>query len=92
MSNLIKRTEKTADGLRSKLFDVLDALIEDRITIDQVEAVCAVSDQITNSARTELEVQVKMEELLHIKEDRLNRAVTLLTHTIDGDEDVAIFQ
>ena len=84
MSDLIKRTEKTADGLRSKLFDVLDALIEDKISIEQVEAVCAVSDQIIKSARVELEIQIEQEAIDQRKDDRLNGAVKMLSKTM-GD-------
>ena len=56
MSDLTTRTEKTADGLRNKLFDTLDALIADKIEIETVEAICAISDKIIESSKAELEI------------------------------------
>lgn len=47
---------KTSEGLRDRLFDTLDALIEKRIGKSEVEAVCYVSEQIIKTAQIELEV------------------------------------
>ena len=47
---------KTSEGLRDRLFDTLDALIEKKIGKNEVEAVCYVSEQIIKTAQIELEV------------------------------------
>lgn len=47
---------KTAEGLRSRLFDVLDGLLDKSITTKEVEAFCYASEQIMNVARHELDM------------------------------------
>lgn len=84
MSNLIDRSEKTSDDLRSRLFDVLDLVIKDKIKLDQVEAVCALSDQIINSAKVELEIQIEQEELRRKESLRLNQKIELIGNTIEA--------
>jgi hypothetical protein len=72
MSNLTIRTEKTADGLRSKLFDTLDALIQDKISLETVEAVCAISDKIIASSKVELDIFRERERVAkELREDEL---------------------
>jgi hypothetical protein len=46
---------KTADGLRDRLFDVLDGIIAGKLKKDDVEAICYTSEQILKSAQIELE-------------------------------------
>ena len=51
-----KMKNQTAEGLREKLFDTLDALIDKKITTKEAEAVCYVSEQIIKTANIELEM------------------------------------
>lgn len=48
-------SNRTADGLRDRLFDTLDALIEKKIGKNEVESVCYISEQIIKTAQIELE-------------------------------------
>ncbi len=70
---------KTAEGLRDRLFDALDAVIEKKLGKDEVESICYVSEQILKTARHELEEfqefskvehQKKEDEILKIREQR----------------------
>ena len=64
MKEMITRQNKTADGLRHRLFDTLDALIEGKIKPSTVENICMVSDQILNSAKLELEIELARESTI----------------------------
>lgn len=48
--------DKTAEGLRDRLFDALDAVIDKKLGKDEIESICYVSEQILKTARHELEV------------------------------------
>ena len=82
---------KTADGLRDRLFDTLDALIEKKIGKDEVEAVCYVSEQIIKTAHIELEFarefnkneELKRHHELSMKREEKNN-IALLAKTIDS--------
>lgn len=88
MTGLVERSEKTNDGLRSRLFDVLDGVIKGDVKIEQVEAVCALSDQIINSARVELEVREGEEELKRKEALRLAAATSSLKMLISDNEEL----
>ena len=53
-------SNKTAEGLRDRLFNALDGLIEKRIETKEVEAICYLSEQIIKTAQTELEISREM--------------------------------
>ena len=64
MNSMIIRQNKTADGLRSRLFDTLDALIDGKISSEKVSNVCFISEQILNSAKLELEIEMSKEKII----------------------------
>ena len=74
MSGFVETQINTSSGLRDKLFETLDKLIEGKINLDYVEGVVAVSEQIITSARLDFEVAVKHQEY---KERRENILVDL---------------
>ena len=49
-------SNNTADGLRDRLFEALDRVIDKKISNKEVESVCFVSEQIIKTARVELEL------------------------------------
>ena len=63
MNSMVNRQNKTADGLRSRLFDTLDALIKNEVTPAKVDSVCLLSDQILKSAKLELEIELEKERV-----------------------------
>ena len=82
---------KTADGLRSRLFDALDKVIDKTISPKEVEAVCFVSEQIIKTARVELEiaqeqnradVNRRQHELTLKREER--ESIKMLGNTIEA--------
>ena len=54
-------SNKTADGLRDRLFDTLDALIDKKIGKNEVESVCYLSEQILKTAEIELNIMREVE-------------------------------
>lgn len=52
----MSKDNATAEGLRSRLFDALDRVINKEITNKEVESICYVSEQIIKTARVELEI------------------------------------
>lgn len=86
---------KTADGLRDRLFDALDAVIERKLGKDEVESICYVSEQILKTARHELEVfqessrvekQKRDDERAIKKEEK--EALLMLKNTISATLDI----
>lgn len=93
-------SNKTADGLRDRLFDALDAVIEKKISTKEVEAICYVSEQIIKTAQTELEIyreQTRREEIANNHTLAMKReekeTIKLLGKTIQSvevlDEDIS---
>ena len=66
---------KTADGLRSRLFDALDSLIEKKMSPQEVESICYLSEQIIKTANVELDL---MRESNKEKKNERNFQITLL--------------
>ena len=60
MSNLVIRQEKTLDGLRDRLYGTLDAIIADKIPTKNVDCICAISEQIINSAKLEIDTMLRI--------------------------------
>jgi len=60
MSNLVIRQEKTLDGLRDRLYGTLDAIIADTIPAKNVDCICAISEQIINSAKLEIDTMLRI--------------------------------
>ena len=84
---------KTAEGLRDRLFDALDGLIDGTVDTKKVESICYISEQIIKTAQTELEVyreQTRRTELQNQHELSMRReekdAIKLLGKTIDSIE------
>ena len=69
MNNMINRQNKTADGLRSRLFDTLEALIDGTCTWEKVSNVCFISEQILNSAKLEFEIEIEREKVAKEKRE-----------------------
>lgn len=65
---------KTADGLRSRLFDALDGLIDKKISSSEVESICYLSEQIIKTANVELDL---MREANKDKEAERNYQITM---------------
>jgi hypothetical protein len=84
---------KTAEGLRDRLFDTLDALIEKRISSKEVEGICYVSEQIIKTANTELELireqnrfnEYKMQHEITMKREEKD-AIKMIGKTIESIE------
>ena len=68
MTSMIQRQNKTADGLRNRLFDTLDSLIDGKIDSEKVSGVCFISEQILKSAQLEFDIEIEREKT--IKEKR----------------------
>lgn len=82
--------EKTAEGLRDRLFNALDAVIEKKISKEDVESICYVSDQILKTARHELDVFIEFERVekqkredKRIEKKEEKESVLMLKSTID---------
>jgi len=69
MNSMINRQNKTADGLRERLFDTLDALIKNEVSGAKVDSVCMLSDQILKSAKLELEIELEKERIVKDKRE-----------------------
>ncbi len=88
-------SEKTAAGLRDRLFDALDKVISKEISTKEVESICYVSEQIIKTARVELEefqernradVNRRNHELTVLREEK--ESVLLLGNVIDAAVDM----
>jgi len=86
-------SSKTADGLRERLFDALDAVIEKRIKKEDVESICYVSEQIIKTANVELEIMreqanLKREERLYQIEMKKQEkdSILMLKETLENIE------
>jgi len=53
---------RTADGLRERLFEALDLFIDKKITSQEIEGICYLSEQIIKTANVELEFQKEFNE------------------------------
>jgi len=78
------RQDLTSKGLRDRLFGVLDGIIDGKVTPEQVESVCYVSEQMIKSARLDLEVEQERIKMLRENEERMQNATTLLAETIEN--------
>lgn len=85
---------KTAEGLRDRLFDALDGLIEKRIEAKEVESICYISEQIIKTAQTELEItmernralELERQHMLTMKREEKN-SIKMLSNTIEAITD-----
>lgn len=88
-------SNKTAEGLRDRLFDTLDALIDKKIGKNEVESICYVSEQILKTAHIELEIareaqraiESNRQHELQIKRESRESAL-LLSRTIEKIKDI----
>lgn len=88
-------SNKTAEGLRDRLFDTLDALIEKKIGKSEVESVCYISEQILKTAQIEIEIAREAQKAiesdrqyqLQIKRES-KEASLMLSRTIDSIKDI----
>ena len=78
---MIVRQNKTADGLRSRLFDALDGLIEGKVSTEEVSNICFISEQILNSAQLEFDIEIERE-----KNIRANREFNREQGILAGDK------
>ncbi len=81
MNSMIIRQNKTADGLRSRLFDALDGLIEGKVSTEEVSNICFISEQILNSAQLEFDIEIERE-----KNIRANREFDREQEILAGDK------
>lgn len=82
--DIVIRQEKTLDGLRSRLYDTLDEVIKGNVKGDQVECICAVSEQIINSAKLEVDTLLRLDENKRIERREAKEAANKLRGVIDG--------
>ncbi len=61
---------KTAEGLRNRLFDALDAFVDKKISTKEIEGVCYLSEQILKTANIELEFQKEFDNANRIERDQ----------------------
>jgi len=81
-----QRQAQSSEGLRTRLFATLDAVIEGKVEKEQVEAVCHLSQEILKSARVDLEFEEKAMDRLRLQhklELEKNQSIALLTNVID---------
>ncbi len=92
MGSQIDTQKKTAEGLRSRLFDTLDGLIEGKIKTEVVSNVCFISEQILNSAKLELEIEIERERIAKDKREfeytKLIEASKMIEHVSDSIVDL----
>ncbi len=81
---LVSRQENTLDGLRSRLYDTLDEVIKGNVKGDQVECICAVSEQIIKSAKLEVDTLLRLDENKRIERREAKEAANKLKGVIDG--------
>lgn len=81
---------KTAEGLRDRLFDALDGLIEKRIKPNEVESICYISEQIIKTAQIELEIsqevnrsnELERQHILTMRREE-KKTIKMLSDTIE---------
>lgn len=69
------KESKTAEGLRDRLFETLDAVIEKKIDLKDVEAICFISEQILKTARIEIDT---MQEIARIEKQKRDDNLMLI--------------
>jgi hypothetical protein len=74
----------TADGLRARLFDALDGIINKTMEAKDVESVCYCSEQILKIARFELESTIEQHKIKMQDMDREEKATAMLAKTIEA--------
>ena len=79
-------TTKTAEGLRDRLFDALDGIIDGSMSIEKVESVCFVSEQIIKTAKIELETMIEVNKIRKEDDERMQNATAQLAQTINDIE------
>ncbi len=81
---LVTRQEKTLDGLRSRLYDTLDEVIKGKVKSDQVECICAISEQIVKSAKLEVDTLLRLDENKRIERKEAREQASKLKGVIDA--------
>ena len=81
---LMVRQEKTLDGLRSRLYDMLDGVIAGKVKSDQVECACAISEQIVKSAKLEVDTLLRLGEEKRTERISVNQNIGKLNNVIDS--------
>lgn len=83
-NELISGYAKTADGLRARLFDALDGIINKTMDAKDVESVCYCSEQILKIAKFELESTIEQHKIKMQDMDREEKATIMLAKTIEA--------
>ncbi len=81
---LVVRQEKTLDGLRSRLYDTLDSVIKGEVKGEQVECICAISEQIVKSAKLEVDTMLRLAEEKRIERNSMREATAKLKGVLDA--------
>lgn len=81
---LVSRQEKTLDGLRSRLYDTLDEVIKGEVKTEQVDCICAISEQIVKSAKLEVDTLLRLDENKRIERREAREATAKLKGVIDA--------
>ena len=86
-------SNKTAEGLRDRLFGALDGIIDGTVDIKKVEAICYTSEQILKSAQIEIDImreRTRGEELANQHAIQMKReereSIKMLGNTIEAIE------
>ena len=77
---------KTAEGLRDRLFMALDGIIDGSMNAERVQAVCFVSEQIINTAKHELAANIAYSDMKKEEAKTLAIATNNLTELIHDSE------
>lgn len=85
--SMIERQNKTADGLRSRLFDMLDKVIDGKAKSAEVAEVCLLSQEILDTARLELDTAKERARMIIEERDSMSKATAMLTNTVSLIED-----
>ncbi len=81
---IVTRQEKTLDGLRSRLYDTLDEVIKGTVKSDQVECICAISEQIVKSAKLEVDTLIRLDENKRTERREAKEQASKLKGVIDA--------
>jgi hypothetical protein len=87
MTSTQERQAKSSVGLRERLFDTLDAVMEGKIGKEEVECICFISQEIIKSAKVDLEFEAMAHEKIrmqHMIEKERGASISLLGSIMDS--------
>ena len=79
----MEASAKTAEGLRSRLFDALDGLIDGTVPVEKIESICYVSEQIIKTAKIELETMIEVSKIKNEEHARIGQATEMISSVLN---------